>query len=546
VLFRIEPGFSCLFPSTETAFFLSPLGFAPERTLATAYRPREVSWKWSVWQQAQPRAWDGPSTLSRVSTYEALASAADGSPHYGDPTPGADPHSTENANNRALGTSKQGSLKNSLAVYECLGRSRRNRGLRRDRLGLAKPPSERSTLDDSSPPAMSADFWAGYVSGAVGILIGNPLDLIKVRLQAARVPSAPGPGSGSGSAPVPATAAAPPPAAAVQTASGLARQFGSATSLVRGAAAPVLGYGALNALLFVSYNRAEAALNGATVASPAAAGGSASLWSTWFAGAVGGLATWVVSTPTELVKCRAQLASGPPPAASGAVAGAGSSSWAIAKHVWRAEGVRGFYFGGVVTALRDSIGYGFYFWSYELSTRWWVAGRGARAAPGDAPATEDAARVLLCGGLAGIVTWASIFPLDVIKTRVQTQAFGHAAHQTPLLAPLGLAPAGKPKQVGAVEIAKEAFREGGARVFFRGLTVCSIRAFIGMQPYGGHSGEQRRVVIPDSHPSLPAPFQIRKEADCWCQVNAAQWAVYEWIMRELGHGRARKQEVYGD
>lgn len=31
---------------------------------------------------------------------------------------------------------------------------------------------------------MSADFWAGYVSGAAGILIGNPLDLVKTRLQA--------------------------------------------------------------------------------------------------------------------------------------------------------------------------------------------------------------------------------------------------------------------------------------------------------------------------------------------------------------------------
>jgi solute carrier family 25 carnitine/acylcarnitine transporter 20/29 len=31
---------------------------------------------------------------------------------------------------------------------------------------------------------MSTDFWAGYVSGAVGIIIGNPLDLIKTRLQA--------------------------------------------------------------------------------------------------------------------------------------------------------------------------------------------------------------------------------------------------------------------------------------------------------------------------------------------------------------------------
>jgi solute carrier family 25 carnitine/acylcarnitine transporter 20/29 len=31
-----------------------------------------------------------------------------------------------------------------------------------------------------------ADFWAGYISGAVGIIVGNPLDLIKVRLQAGK------------------------------------------------------------------------------------------------------------------------------------------------------------------------------------------------------------------------------------------------------------------------------------------------------------------------------------------------------------------------
>jgi solute carrier family 25 carnitine/acylcarnitine transporter 20/29 len=29
-----------------------------------------------------------------------------------------------------------------------------------------------------------ADFIAGYISGAVGILIGNPLDVLKTRLQA--------------------------------------------------------------------------------------------------------------------------------------------------------------------------------------------------------------------------------------------------------------------------------------------------------------------------------------------------------------------------
>jgi hypothetical protein len=33
---------------------------------------------------------------------------------------------------------------------------------------------------------MSPDFWAGYISGALGICVGNPLDVIKVQLQAGR------------------------------------------------------------------------------------------------------------------------------------------------------------------------------------------------------------------------------------------------------------------------------------------------------------------------------------------------------------------------
>lgn len=37
---------------------------------------------------------------------------------------------------------------------------------------------------------MASDFWAGYISGAVGIIIGNPLDVVKVRLQAGQNPAA--------------------------------------------------------------------------------------------------------------------------------------------------------------------------------------------------------------------------------------------------------------------------------------------------------------------------------------------------------------------
>lgn len=43
------------------------------------------------------------------------------------------------------------------------------------------------THDSTLVQEMSADFWAGYVSGAAGIIIGNPLDLIKTRLQAGKI-----------------------------------------------------------------------------------------------------------------------------------------------------------------------------------------------------------------------------------------------------------------------------------------------------------------------------------------------------------------------
>ncbi|KAK3346305.1 mitochondrial carrier domain-containing protein [Lasiosphaeria hispida] len=325
---------------------------------------------------------------------------------------------------------------------------------------------------------MSADFWAGYISGAIGIIIGNPLDILKVRLQASPPPS-PLPSPVLGGAALPTPAGSP----TLQT---------HLRPWLTGTAAPVLGYGALNALLFVSYNRSESWLNTHLFPTTTPAATGSNLYTTFLAGALGGLATWVVSTPTELIKCRAQLSPS-------------SSSWAITQHILRREGLRGVYFGGGVTAVRDSVGYGFYFWSYELTSRW------MRDAAGGA-AGGEAARVLLCGGLAGVVTWASIFPLDVIKTRVQTQNLGVDAaaaggELAPLVGAQGRAGAEardtKLPRLGAWDVARKTYAQGGIRSFFRGLAVCSVRAFI---------------------------------------VNAVQWAVYEWIMLQLGQGRRTPQD----
>ena len=108
-----------------------------------------------------------------------------------------------------------------------------------------------------------------------------------------------------------------------------------------GATAPILTYGALNALLFVTYNRTLSLLHDSPT-SPT------NFSKVFLAGATGGLASFVVSAPTELVKCRAQVATNPH-----------TTSWTIARDVWRAEGLRGLYYGGGITSVRDAVGYGF-------------------------------------------------------------------------------------------------------------------------------------------------------------------------------------------
>ncbi|PNS20567.1 Solute carrier family 25 member 45 [Sphaceloma murrayae] len=292
---------------------------------------------------------------------------------------------------------------------------------------------------------MSADFWAGYLSGAAGIIIGNPLDLVKTRLQAGTastlLPSSPVPPS------------APP------------HSYARLGELVKGSAAPVLGYGALNALLFMSYNRSMYLMN-EDPANPH------SLSKTFLAGAVAGLATFVVSAPTELIKCRVQVSK------------RNVGSWEAAREIWRGDGPRGLYWGGGITSIRDGVGYGFYYWSYEISKRALLKSR-----DGENPEWMS---ILLCGGVAGLVTWTSIFPLDVIKTRVQTQ--GLSSHPVSPVTEATSMLRRPQVRLTAIQMARRAYTDEGVSVFFRGLGVCSARAFI---------------------------------------VNAVQWAVYEWMMKLL-------------
>jgi solute carrier family 25 (mitochondrial carnitine/acylcarnitine transporter), member 20/29 len=332
---------------------------------------------------------------------------------------------------------------------------------------------------------MAADFWASYISGALGILIGNRLDVLKVQAQAG-LSSTP-PTSRPASPLLPSTNTTPLPPSPIPSSSSSPsnstphhqRQnvpYQRLTTYFRGAAAPILGYGALNSILFVTFNRTLHLLNPGLFDYTKLAG--CSLPSIWLAGALGGLATWLVSAPSELVKCRAQL-----------MVGGQGSSWGVAREVWVREGVKGLFRGGAVTSVRDAVGYGWYFWTYELMKRGLVGRRSADWWEG-----MRAWEVLLAGGVAGVVTWASVYPLDVVKTRVQTGLGTGTVSEEGETRGLLRDGTGE-KRRGAWRVAKEVYAEGGLRAFYRGLGVCSLRAFV---------------------------------------VNAVQWYTYDRIMLLLG------------
>ena len=147
------------------------------------------------------------------------------------------------------------------------------------------------------------------------------------------------------------------------------------------------------------------------------------------------------------------------------------------RDIYRAHGLRGLYFGGLITSVRDSIGYGFYFWGYE----------GAKLLLLDA-ADSDGVRMgkmLSAGGIAGCITWASVYPLgvshqpdyklttDTVKTRYQTQYMSSLEEMKPLIA-------GERRYASTWHCIKDTFRQEGVAGMYRGMGITMVRAFIGI------------------------------------------------------------------
>ncbi|KAI8330057.1 mitochondrial carrier domain-containing protein [Chlamydoabsidia padenii] len=244
-------------------------------------------------------------------------------------------------------------------------------------------------------------------------------------------------------------------------------------SLFKGVLAPVMGLAGLNAILFVSYGGILRYLNRDNLTHPA------SLSQVYLAGCGAGMACYLFSTPTDLIKIQAQMSR------------TNKTTYQVAKDIFRRNGLRGFYQGGWITLIRDAPSYGIYFWVYEGMKRYLTEQHNDNVG-------MAAWELLLAGGMAGTISWASIYPIDVIKSRLQMQQVSPLGTTTTPLIVLDQ------PYISIKDCVVRSYRSEGVGVFFRGLGPTVLRGF---------------------------------------PVNAVTFLMYEWVMAWLDAHQQHQQQL---
>lgn len=153
------------------------------------------------------------------------------------------------------------------------------------------------------------------------------------------------------------------------------------------------------------------------------------------------LQLWWQTCPTELVKCKLQAAR--------ETGHSGAGAGGIVRGIFREKGFLGFFQGLVPLWCRDVPGYFCFFLSYEGSrsvlASWGGRSKDALTAP----------ETMLCGGLAGVCFWTCVFPMDVVKSRIQVRGI----------------------QGSVLSIGLNIVRLEGAATLYRGLTPALLRIF---------------------------------------------------------------------
>lgn len=272
-----------------------------------------------------------------------------------------------------------------------------------------------------SPAALAfKDIVAGSLGGMAQCITGHPLDTVKVRLQT-QPDVTPLKYRGT-----------------LQTFQVIIKEEG-ASAVFKGVQSPLVGMTLMNSVLFLTYGQTKAMFK----KSP---DDELTIPQLWLCGTIVGFAVGFVESPVDLFKSQLQAQYGERRLYSGFVD--------CAKKIVTAHGVRGMYQGLSATLARDIPANACYFGIYEMFKR-------GMTAPGQKTSDLSPLKIMFAGGMGGIGYWGITFPLDVIKSSMQTDSTIKAERQ----------------YSGFVDCAKQIFRRRGIRGFYKGFTPCILRSF---------------------------------------------------------------------
>ncbi|OQR85430.1 Mitochondrial Carrier (MC) Family [Achlya hypogyna] len=235
-----------------------------------------------------------------------------------------------------------------------------------------------ATEEATAPSAFRSaaiDFAAGCIGGGSGIVVGQPFDTIKVRLQTH---------GAFYSGPYDCT---------LHT-----WKHEGVRGFFKGLASPLFGSLWTSAIVFGAYG---SALRFLEKGQPPAA--EPRLSSVFSAGSIAGLLQSIALCPTDLVKCQLQAQDGYTKARPFA------GPLECVQHIYGRNGIRGLFLGFWPTILRDSYSFGVYFYVYEAMKRSLITKR-----------VDDTTSMLVAGGAAGVISWGLVYPIDVVKSCIQT------------------------------------------------------------------------------------------------------------------------------
>ena len=270
------------------------------------------------------------------------------------------------------------------------------------------------------------DLTAGGVGGILAVLVGHPFDLVKVRLQT----SAPGTYAG-----------------AMDCVRKTIAREGMARGLYAGVQAPLVGVTPMFAVSFWGYGVGKKLVERVSEVEVKNGVKQYSIGQVCAAGAFSAVPMTLITAPFERVKVLLQiqgqkeLKPGEKPKYSGGVD--------VVRQLYKEGGVRSVFRGSAITLARDAPGSAAYFAVYESVKR----SLSPKDAEGNATGQLSFSAILTAGGAAGVAMWIPVFPVDTIKSRLQST---------------------EGSTVGGV--ISQVYKSGGLKAFFPGFGPAIARA----------------------------------------------------------------------